>query len=287
MGAKSGLGRGLGSLIPQDFDTAALVENGERIEQLAVTALQPNPEQPRTVFNDESIAELAASIHKHGIVQPLVVSPHEGMYIIVAGERRWRAAQKAGLKSVPAVVRSTQQLERLELAIIENVQRVDLSPLEQAVSIARLHEQFNLTYTQIAARLGKAETTVSNTIRLLQLPKRARQALADGEITEGHARQILALKDMPHLQDELLKLIIEQHLNVRQAERYVSSVKQGTTDKKVASQKMHVETDETKRLSQRYGTSIKIHHTAKGGRLEIAFKSDDELQRILSELERS
>lgn len=284
--AGRGLGRGLGSLIPQDFDTAVLVESGERIEQLAITSLQPNPEQPRTVFADEGLAELAASIKKHGIVQPLVVSPHDGTYIIVAGERRWRAAQKAGLKRVPAIVRSTQQLERLELAIIENVQRVDLSPLEQAVSIARLHDQFNLNYKDIANRLGKAETTVSNIVRLLQLPKNAREALADGAITEGHARQILALKDMPELQDELLKLITAQQWNVRQAERYVSSVKQGARDKKEAVAKTVSETDETKRLAVRYGTTVKIHRTAKGGRLELSFKTDEELQRLLGELER-
>lgn len=286
MAGKSGLGRGLGSLIPQDFDTASLVESGERIEQLPISSLQPNPEQPRTIFSDEGIAELAASIKKHGIVQPLVVSPHEGSYIIVAGERRWRAAGQAGLKTVPAVVRSTQQLERLEVAIIENVQRVDLSPLEQAVSIARLHEQFNLNYKDIAARLGKAETTVSNIVRLLQLPKDAREALAAGSISEGHARQILALKDSPELQEELLKLIIAQGWNVRQAERYVSSVKEGARDKKEATAQTVFETDETKRIGQRYGTKVKIHRTAKGGRLEIAFKSDEELDRLLGELER-
>ncbi len=286
MGSKSGLGRGLGSLIPQDFDTNALVESGERIEKLKISDLQPNPEQPRTVFDAAAIAELAASIRRHGIVQPLVVSPHEGTYIIVAGERRWRAAQEAGLKTVPAVVRSTQQLERLEIAIIENVQRVDLSPLEQALSIARLHDQFNLNYNQIATRLGKAETTISNIVRLLQLPKPAREALAARDISEGHARQILALKDTPDLQDELLKLIIAQSWNVRQAERYVTSIKQGVTGKKETVARAATETPETKLLSKRYGTAIKLHRSAKGGRLEIVFKSDDELQRILDELNR-
>ena len=164
MASKSGLGRGLGSLIPQDFDTAALVETGERIERLETSKLIPNPEQPRTIFEDAALAELAASVKKHGVVQPLVVSPYDDNYIIVAGERRWRAAQLAGLKAVPAIIRSTQQLERLELAIIENVQRVDLSPLEQAVSIARLHDQFNLAYADISKRLGKAETTLSNIV---------------------------------------------------------------------------------------------------------------------------
>ena len=207
MSGRAGLGRGLGSLIPQDLNTTALIESGERIEQVPVAKLEPNPDQPRTVFDEASLQELANSIIQYGIMQPLVVSPHGGSYIIIAGERRWREAQLAKLKTVPAVVRTIKQLERLELALVENVQRVDLSPLEQAVSIARLHEQFNLSYGTIAKRLGKAETTLSNVVRLLQLPPKARDALAERVITEGHARQILALKDSPEKQEELLELI--------------------------------------------------------------------------------
>ena len=286
MSAKTGLGRGLGSLIPQDFDAGALIEQGERIEQIAVAKLEPNPDQPRTIFDEVALQELADSIARHGIMQPLVVSPHGGGYSIIAGERRWRAAQLAKLKTVPAVVRTIKQLERLELALVENVQRVDLSPLEQAVSIARLHEQFNLSYGAIAQRLGKAETTLSNIVRLLQLPQKARDALAEGSITEGHARQILALKDMPEKQDELLALITMHAWNVRQAERYVTSLKAGFRDKTAATARVALETPETERLSKRYNTPIKIHRMAKGGRLEITFNSDDDLQRLLTELER-
>ena len=143
--SKMGLGKGLGSLIPQDFDTTILVDVGERIQSLSVENLAPNPDQPRTTFAAEALAELAASIKQYGIVQPLVVSPTAEGYIIIAGERRWRASKLAGLKHVPAIVRTSQELERLELALVENVQRVDLSALEQAVSIERLHQQFNLT----------------------------------------------------------------------------------------------------------------------------------------------
>lgn len=286
MSVKSGLGRGLGSLIPQDLDAGALIEAGERIERVGVTKLEPNPDQPRTVFDETALQELADSIARYGIMQPLVVSPHGSGYIIIAGERRWRAAQLAYLKTVPVVVRTIKQLERLELALVENVQRVDLSPLEQAVSIARLHEQFNLSYSVIGKRLGKAETTLSNVVRLLQLPVNARNALAKGTITEGHARQILALKDMPDKQDELLNLITSQAWNVRQAERYVTSLKEGFRNKTAAAARVALETPETKRLSERYNTPIKIHRMAKGGRLEIVFKSDDDLSRILTELER-
>ncbi len=287
MAAKqTGLGRGFGSLIPQDFDTAKLLATeGERVEQIAVTELMPNPDQPRTVFDEAALAELAASIKQYGVIQPLVVAPAQKGYHIIAGERRWRAAQQAGLTAVPALVRTAKQQERLELAILENVQRVDLSPIETAVSVERLHQQFNLSYKQIAARLGKAETTVNNIVRLLQLPPEARGALNKKEISEGHARQILALKDMPEEQAELLRLITENGWSVRQAERFVVTVKEGYKKTESAA-RVATETIETKRLSQRYGTKVRVVRTAKGGRLEIAFTDDTDLSRLLTELER-
>ena len=286
MAKQTGLGRGFGSLIPQDFDTATLVAEGERVEQIATTRLAPNPEQPRTVFDEDALAGLAASIKQHGVIQPLVVTPDGADYHIIAGERRWRAAQKAGLKTVPALVRTTQQQEKLELAILENVQRVDLSPLEEAVSVERLHQQFNLTYGEIAKRLGKAETTVHNTVRLLQLPAEARNALAAGDISEGHARQVLALKDMPEAQAELVKLVVNNGWSVRQTERYVSSLKAGVKEKKAAEERVSGDTPETERLSQRFGTKVRIHRTAKGGRVEIAFTTDEQLATLLADLEK-
>lgn len=285
MAKQTGLGKGLGALIPQTFDTNLLVDETERVQQIPLDELSPNPEQPRTVFDEEALAELAASIKRHGIIQPLVVTLDGSSYHIIAGERRWRAARAAGLKTVPVLVRTAKQQEKLELAILENVQRVDLGPLEQAVSIERLHQQFNLTYAQIAERLGKAETTVHNTGRLLQLPDEARVALQAGEITEGHARQILALKDMPDKQMELLKLIVQNGWSVRQAERFVNSIKEGFRESTATAQRMAAETPETKRLSKRYGTAVRIHRMAKGGRVEIGFKTDEELARLLTELE--
>lgn len=287
MAAKqTGLGRGFGSLIPQDFDTTSLlVADGERVEHIAVGSLTPNPEQPRTVFDEVALQELAASITQYGIIQPLVVTPSGSEYHIIAGERRWRAAKIAGLKAVPALVRTTKQHEKLELAILENVQRVDLSPLETAVSVERLHQQFNLTYGEIAKRLGKAETTVHNTVRLLQLPIEAQEALAAGKISEGHARQVLALKNSPEKQAELLQLITANGWSVRQAERYVSSLKAGVQESKQAEERVSGDTPETERLSARFGTRVRIHRTAKGGRVEIAFKSDDELAKLLTDLE--
>jgi ParB family chromosome partitioning protein len=283
---QTGLGRGFGSLIPQNFDAGLLVDESERVQKLAVELLEPNPEQPRTFFDEQALKELAESIKRYGVVQPLVASPQGGTYRIIAGERRWRASQLAGLKTVPVLVRTSKELEQLEIALVENVQRVDLSPLEQAVSIERLHQQFNLTYLVIAQRLGKAETTVNNIVRLLQLPPEARDALNQKQISEGHARQILALKDMPEKQTELLKLITANGWSVRQAERFVSSIKAGFKESQATAARMQPETPETKRLTKRYGTSVRIHRTAKGGRVELVFTSDEQLAQLLQDLER-
>jgi ParB family transcriptional regulator, chromosome partitioning protein len=280
---KVALGRGFEGLIPTSVDTTVLFEEHERVQKIAVTDLSPNESQPRTHFDQEALAQMAASIKQYGVLQPLVVSPlGNGKYGIVAGERRWRAAQMAGLDKVPALVRTTKELERLEIAIVENVQRVDLSPLEQAVSIERLHQQFSMTYEAIAKRLGKASSTVNNIVRLLQLPEEAQAALRDGQITEGHARAILALKDMPDKQMELLNNVVGRGWSVRQAEQFVTSLKEGFKDADATRKRMSSETPETKRLSKRLGGApVHIRRMAKGGKLEITFKTDEELNRIL------
>jgi len=280
-----GLGTSFSTLIPQNFDTTILVEDGERIQKLAVEVLQPNPAQPRQHFDEEALQELAQSITQYGIVQPLVASPAGKNYQIVAGERRWRAAKLAGLKQVPVIVRTSKELERLEIAIIENVQRVDLSPLEQAVSIERLHQQFNSPYDEIAKRLGKANSTVVNIARLLQLPEEAKQALIKKDITEGHARQILSLKNSPENQAELLNLIIKNGWSVRQAERYVTSHKEGVKDTEQVRERVETETPATRALGKRLGTSVAVKRMAHGGRLEITFKDDDHLAKLLESLQ--
>ena len=283
--SKTGLGRGFDSLLPTAFDTSILIDEGERVQKLAITVLAPNPDQPRTIFDEVALQELADSITQYGIVQPLVASPHENGYRIIAGERRWRAAQLAGLKHVPVIVRTSQELEQLEIALIENVQRVDLSALEQAVSIERLHQQFNSSYDEIAKRLGKANSTVVNIARLLQLPEAAKQALIAKKITEGHARQILALKKSPEKQAELLELIIKNGWSVRQAERYVTSHKEGVAETDKVRERVETETPATKALSKRLSTPVHIKRMAHGGRLEITFKDDEHLQKLLKSLD--
>jgi ParB family chromosome partitioning protein len=282
---KQGLGRGFDTLIPQDFDKSLLLDEGERIQKLPIQGLTANPDQPRQHFDKQALEQLAASIKQYGILQPLVVMPaKDDVYIIIAGERRWRASQLAGLKKIPAIVRTTKELERLEIAIVENVQRVDLSPLEQAVSIEKLHQQFNMTYEAVAKRLGKATSTINNIVRLLQLPENARSALHEKQISEGHARAILALKDTPEKQTELLKNILKQGWSVRQSERFVVSVKEGYKETAAAKQRMQSETPSTKRLSKKIGVPVHIRRTAKGGKLEISFTSDEELEAVLTVL---
>ena len=285
MSKKTGLGKGFDSLLPQNFDTDLLIDKDDRIQKISLESIAPNQQQPRKHFDEAALTELSDSIARYGILQPLIVVPQgDGTtYTIVAGERRWRAARQAGLKSVPCIVRQREELEQLEVSLIENVQRVDLTPIEQAVSIERLHQEFNMTYQEIAKRLGKAKTTVNNIVRLLGLPKAAREALDNQRISEGHARAILALKDMPQQQEELLTSILQHDWSVRQAEQYVSAIKQGKQTKQ-ARQRTGIETIATKQLGKKLNTKVTLRHTARGGRLELHFGSDEELARILEQI---
>jgi ParB family chromosome partitioning protein len=286
MSKSTGLGRGFGSLIPQNFDDSILLDEHERVHRLPLDKLSPGASQPRQHFDESALAELAASVKQHGILQPLVVTPKGDGYHIIAGERRWRAAKIAKLATVPAIVRTLKEIEQLEIAIIENVQRVDLSPLEQAVSIERLHEQFNMTYEQIGKRLGKSVPSLSNTVRLLQLSQAAQAALGKKDITEGHARAILSLKDNPALQQKLLELITQHGWSVRQAERFATSVKAGIKDEKGTKARVATQTPQTKVLSKQLAAPVQIRRTAKGGKLEINFSNDEDLERIIKLLNR-
>lgn len=281
--ANTHLGRGLESLLPAEFDKT-LLSNDERIQNLFINDIQANPDQPRKHFDEHSLNELSESIKEHGVLQPIIVSPSGKGYELIAGERRWRASKLAGKKTIPAIVREKAQLQRLEIALIENVQRVDLSPLEQAASIEHLHEQFNLSYQHIARKLGKAPPTVNNIVRLLQLPADARNALRSGKITEGHARAILALKNQSVLQRKLLELIQKQAWSVRQAEQFVTAHKEGLKVSSALSERAVKETNETRKLGKQLNAKVTIHHTAKGGRLEIYFTSPENLAELYRKL---
>ena len=282
---KPGLGRGFDSLIPTDiideeFDPTHQQDVAvSQAAEMALNQIFPNPDQPRKNFAEEALEELSNSIKEHGVLLPLIVTPEKDKYMIIAGERRWRAAQRAGIEKVPVVVRTMSDQHRLEVALIENLQREDLNPLEMATAYLKLHEQFNLTYEQIGQQVGRSMSSVSNILRLLGLPSEAKQALAEGKITEGHGRQILAIKEV-EVQKELLRLIITHGWSVRKAEQFVVGYKEGERNKKSAVAKTKIETPHTKALGKRLGTDVRVRNMAKGGLLQISFKNEDDLARI-------
>lgn len=277
MSAKQSLGRGFDALIPQNLDRSILESDNSRIQNLLIQDIKPNPQQPRREFGETALNELSSSIKSHGVMQPIIVvrDKDSNGYIIVAGERRWRAAQQANLKNIPAIVRSLKELEQIEMALIENIQRVDLSPLEQSLAVYRLQHQFNLSLKEVADKLGKAHSTVSNIGRLLQLPDEAKEALASGQISEGHARSILALKGNDAKQLELLRSIVNNNWTVRQAEEFVLDHKRGS--KALQSSKLN---DLTSGLSTKLKAPVKIKQTANGGQIIITFKNEADLDRI-------
>lgn len=277
MSAKQSLGRGFDVLMPQDLDRNILEEDKNRIQNLLIQDVRPNPTQPRRQFDAKALDELAGSVKRHGVMQPIIVVKLESGngYQIVAGERRWRAAGQAKLKNIPAIVRSLKELEQIELALIENIQRVDLSPLEQALAVYRLQHQFNLSLEEVANKLGKAVSTVSNLGRLLQLPDSAREALRDGKISEGHARSILALKEDETAKEELLRCILSNSWSVRQAEEFVLSYKK-TAQQGKSSDSTQLEGQ----LKAKLNAKVTIKHKAKGGQIIIPFKDDSDLARI-------
>jgi ParB family transcriptional regulator, chromosome partitioning protein len=295
MSQNRGLGRGLDSLIPTHIDRpdsthtgSANVAAGSTLSQDSVLQLDPskieaNPHQPRKTFDASELSELASSIKSHGILQPLVVSKSKsGVYELLAGERRLRAAKQAGLKTVPAIVRSFDELQKLELAIIENIQRSQLNAIETAQAYRALIDDFGLDLDAVSKRVGKAKPTVSNMLRLLGLPKEARDAIASGKISEGHGRAILGLGD-PAQQANLLNQILTNNLSVRQAEELARNSKlqvpvpvSGESSKSLPVTANPLAGD----ISASLKTKVTIQPKAKGGRLIIEYKDEGELNRI-------
>lgn len=288
MTKNTGLGRGFDGLIPTGMDIGEVATPGEHIKNVAINKVIPNPDQPRKTFDETAIKELAQSIKQHGIIQPLIVTPHKDKYRIVAGERRYRASQVAGLKQLPVIVRNHEKLEELEIALVENVQRVDLSPLEQAMSIVKLRDQFSLSPKEIAAKLGKAETTISNIVRLLQLPESAIEALQKNKISEGHARAILSLKPDEKQQQELLDKIIEQNLSVRQAEALSKKLKGHYVKTLSSTKKLSLSTQKLlKNVDKSLVSKIYVREKSAGvGSLNISYSNQNELEQYLKKLSR-
>jgi ParB family transcriptional regulator, chromosome partitioning protein len=271
---KSGLGRGLGALIPQSSGGAGLLE-------VDVDRIMPNPWQPRLEMDEAALADLVQSIREHGILQPLIVTRADNdSYVLVAGERRWRAAKGAGLLTVPVVVKETTPRQRLELALVENIQREDLSPLETAQAYRQLIDEHELTQEAVAVRVGKSRAAVANALRLLQLPPPARDALARGLISEGHGRALLSCAS-PEIGAILLDAIVERGLSVRQAEelaRRLNAAGPGVTAERPPTRDLPPDAAAIEdRFRQALGTKVQLYKSRRGGRLVIHFYSDDEL----------
>ena len=278
---KSGLGKGLGALIPVDA-------TGEGLRSIPLTQISPSPQQPRVAFDDHALAGLAASISEIGVLQPVIVQPTDDGYVLIAGERRWRAAKLANLTDIPAIVRgSVEAVQSLTEALIENIQREDLTALEEAAAYEQLLEDFGMTHESVANRLGKSRSAVTNTLRLLQLPAAIQGMVNRNELTAGHARALLTIEDDDKAV-ELAGRVVAQGWSVRHTEeaakvlgstRISSRASAGQTAMRPAA---IIELEE--RLADHLGTKVKIDYGKRGGKLSIRFASLDDLERIYRSL---
>lgn len=285
MAQRKGLGKGLDALIPGGKSSVPAASGGHGgVQQVAVEAIKRNPRQPRVHFKEDELNELAASIREHGVIQPLIVSPKEdGTFILIAGERRWQASQRAGLTKVPVVTRQANNQELLELALIENVQRADLNPMEEAEAYHQLAEDFGLSHDMIAKRVGKSRVAVTNTMRLTNLADAVKQALVDNKITEGHARALLGLSTQK-AQTSALQTIINLSLSVRQAEELIRKLT-GVKPVKVKKTSVNADVlDVEKRLQRSLGTKVSLKHGKKGGTVTIYYYSDEELDALIKKM---
>ena len=281
MTARQALGKGLGALIPEKGVPEG--EGKRPLQQCGIEEVQPNPFQPRKTFSDEQLQELVDSIREKGIIQPLLVRRRSDGYELIAGERRWRAAQRAGLREIPILVKDVSDSEMLELSLVENIQRENLNPIEEAEAYKRLMEQFHLTQEEISKKVGKDRSTIANTVRLLRLPPEIKLSLAEGKITMGHARAFLSLEGVDK-QRLLWKKLLSAGLSVRQTE---SLVKRLRTRSSPPPRRSHPEWSALiEELQRALGTKVRILGNRRRGKIEIDFFSPDELDRILELLRR-
>jgi ParB family chromosome partitioning protein len=287
--AKSGLGKGLGALISgRPAVTRPTIESGERIKEISLARIVPSPLQPRKEFAEEALTELVDSIRKHGIIQPLIVREIGGRYEIIAGERRWRAAQELGLAEVPVILRAANDLEVLELSLIENLQRADLNPIEEAQGYARLASEFGLRQEDIATKVGRSRAAVANAMRLLDLHPQIQVWLTQDLLSVGHAKVLLGLKRAEE-QLAVAQTVLRRSATVRATERLVARQLGGARSRR---KRRGVETnassasieDLQERLQQHLGTRVTIHHGEKRGRIEIEYYGNDDLERVVAAL---
>lgn len=290
MARKSGLGKGLDSLIPETIKSSQ-PEKEKIVEKIVekpielkvkISKVGPNKDQPRKQFEEDALMELADSIRQFGIIQPLIVQEKNGFYEIIAGERRWRAAKLAGLKEVPVIVKEYTDLEVVEISLIENIQRESLNPIEEAIAYKRLLEEFNLKQDEVAERVSKSRTTVTNSMRLLKLDERVQQMVIDDMITTGHARALLGIED-PELQVTTAARVFDEKLSVREIEKIVKDIQKGKTEKKKEKVVQDfIYTDLEEKMKAAVGSKVSIHQKAKGnGKIEIEYYSKEDLERII------
>lgn len=281
MAAQKGLGKGLGALL----DMSPAVEEAGPPRTLPIQKIEPNPNQPRKVFDEEELLALSDSIAQHGLIQPIAVrEAGEGYYQIVAGERRWRASRMAGLREVPVVVLQADDRTLMELALIENLQREDLNPMEEAFGLQALMDEYNLTQEQVADRIGKSRSTVANSLRLIALPKDIQKLVESGKLSAGHARAVLSLKSAK-LQKSAVEKILIDALSVRQAEALCKRLAAEDKPKKAKSEPaVDYLAECEKTLTHRLGRNVKIVSGARKGRFEIEFYGQDDLQRLYEAL---
>lgn len=271
---KKGLGKGLGALI-----TSADTQNNDSdIKELKINEIEPNINQPRKHFDNDKLQQLAESIKQHGVVQPIIVKKEDDTYRIIAGERRWRASRLAGLTSVPVIIRDVSSKQLMEIALIENLQREDLNPLEEAQAYDRLMKEYQLTQEEIANTVGKSRPAIANSLRLLGLPDEILAMLVSEELSSGHARALLSLEDK-ELQFKAAKEILEKNLSVRETEKLVKKLMTGSKPKAVKKNEEFQNIEE--KLKDIFGTKVKLVNNNKRGKIMIEYYSNDELERIL------
>lgn len=278
MSKKFALGKGLGALIPEE----SIVEEKSNNLLIPLNKIKSNSDQPRKNFDSDKIVELAESIKHHGIIQPLILKRVADEYIIVAGERRWRAAKSLGLKEVPAIIMDLSDKQVLEISLIENIQRQDLNPIEEAMAYKKLLSDFKLTQEELSKRIGKSRTAITNSMRLINLDERVQVYLIEGVISEGHGRALLAISDGDK-QYELSQRVIDEKLSVREIERIVKNI---LTDNDKPKEKVNKELnsyyrDIKDRLQEYFGTKVNLSNKKNRGKIEIEYYSDEELERII------
>jgi len=293
MAVKKGLGKGLDSLIPSNvLDSADNKQKGDKAQKpdsvVDINKVEPNREQPRKIFDEDALLELADSIKQVGLLQPILVQDRKSYYEIIAGERRWRACKLAGLKEIPVIIRDFTEQQIVEISIIENIQREDLNPIEEAMAYKRLLDEFNLKQDEVAEKVSKNRTTITNSLRLLKLTDEVQQMIVDGKLSTGHARAIISIEN-PTEQLEIAEKIFDEKMSVREVEKYIKSLSKPAKPKKKVNESLQVVySNLEEQLKLIFGTKVSI--LSKGnegaGKVEIEFYNHDDLDRIVEIIKR-